>query len=187
MSILDRTRTSSSHQTSRPFPVQARGLTGTQLREAADASHSIAEQEFDRSLETREALEHAYLAAAQALDGEQHPRRAHAWLGLATVGRYQKGRRDDALAAYDEALAAAPEDRAAHPTGQDRHTLGARHRDNWNVVPEHYLSIAYALTRSVRDVSGLAWSNTLSSSWTALTQWITGHMLDGHHRNALKR
>jgi stress response protein SCP2 len=110
MSILDRTRTSSSHQAARPFPVQARGLTGTQLLEAADASHSIAEQEFDRSLETREALEHAYLAAAQALDGEQHPRRAYAWLGLATVRRYQKGRRDDALAAYDEALTAAPED-----------------------------------------------------------------------------
>jgi hypothetical protein len=66
----------------------------------ADAAHSIAEQEFDRSFETREALEHAYLAAAQALDAEQHPRRAYAWLGLATVRRYQKGRRGDALAEH---------------------------------------------------------------------------------------
>ena len=110
MGILDRRRISSSHQESRQAPTGARGLTGVQLLEAADLAYSKAEQEFDRSLETRETLEHAYLAATQALDAEQHPQRARAWLGLATIRRYQKGRRDDALAAYDEALAAAPED-----------------------------------------------------------------------------
>ena len=59
--------------------------------------------------------------------------------------------------------------------------LGALHRDRWHVQPAHYLYIAHALTRAVRDVSGPAWSGSLSSSWIALTQWITGHMLIGHH------
>jgi hemoglobin-like flavoprotein len=58
--------------------------------------------------------------------------------------------------------------------------LGARHRDRWNIVPGHYVYIAHALTRAVRDVAGSAWSGSLSSSWIALTQWITGHMLVGH-------
>ena len=64
------------------------------------------------------------------------------------------------------------------------HKLGALHRDRWNVLPEHYLYIAHALTRAVRDVAGPTWSGSLSSSWIALTQWITGHMLDGHHRGS---
>jgi tetratricopeptide (TPR) repeat protein len=88
---------------------QTSGLNGTQLLEAADTAHALAEQEFDRSPETRAELEHTYLGAAQALDYEGHPNRASAWLGLATVRRYQKGRRDDTLAAYDAALTAAPD------------------------------------------------------------------------------
>jgi hemoglobin-like flavoprotein len=59
--------------------------------------------------------------------------------------------------------------------------LGVLHRDRWQVQPAHYLYIAHALTRAVRDVAGPAWSGSLSSSWIALTQWITGHMLIGHH------
>jgi hemoglobin-like flavoprotein len=59
--------------------------------------------------------------------------------------------------------------------------LGVLHRDRWHVQPAHYLYIAHALTRAVRDVAGPAWSGSLSSSWIALTQWITGHMLIGHH------
>ena len=42
------------------------------------------------------------------MDTEDHPKRASAWLGLATVRRYQKGRRDDALEAFDAALTAGP-------------------------------------------------------------------------------
>ena len=61
------------------------------------------------------------------------------------------------------------------------HALGALHRDRWSICPEHYLYIAHALTRAVRDVAGPAWSGSLSSSWISLTQWITGHMLVGHH------
>lgn len=79
-----------------------------QLLEAATAAHAHAEQEFDRSPETREELERAYLAAARALDAENHPDQAAAWLGVATVRRYQKGRRDDTLAAFDAALTADP-------------------------------------------------------------------------------
>lgn len=59
------------------------------------------------------------------------------------------------------------------------HRLGAIHRDRWQVQPEHYLYIAHALTRAVRDVAGPAWSGSLSSSWIALTQWITAHMMLG--------
>lgn len=109
MGLLDRTRTLRSHPASHPSIIQVSGLTGTQLLAAADAAYELAEQEFDRSPETREELEHAYLAAAQALDAEGHPQRAYAWLGLATVRRYQKGRRDDALAAFDASLTAAPD------------------------------------------------------------------------------
>lgn len=87
-------------------------LTGEQLLEAATADYAYAEQEFDRSPETREGIEHAYLAAARALEAEGHPDRATAWLGVATVRRYQKGRRDDALAAFDAALTAGPDDTA---------------------------------------------------------------------------
>lgn len=84
--------------------------TGAQLLETAAAAH--AEREFDRSPETREELEHAYLAAARAMESEDHPNRATAWLGVAAVRRYQKGRRDDTLAAFEAALTAGPNDLA---------------------------------------------------------------------------
>ena len=73
------------------------------------------------------------------------------------------------------------------PLERSLHALGALHRDRWNVDPEHYLYIAHALTRAVRDVAGPAWSGSLSSSWIALTLWITGHMLVGHHRDVPER
>jgi hemoglobin-like flavoprotein len=77
------------------------------------------------------------------------------------------------------------DDTVEHPAlERSLHALGAWHRDRWDVVPEHYLYIAHALTRAVRDVAGPAWSGSLSSSWIALTQWITGHMLVGHHQSA---
>ena len=76
------------------------------------------------------------------------------------------------------------DDPAEHPAlERSLHALGAWHRDRRDVVPEHYLYIAHALTRAVRDVAGSAWSGSLSSSWIALTQWIIGHMLVGHHQS----
>lgn len=78
----------------------------------------------------------------------------------------------------------AADDPVEHPAlERSLHALGARHRDHWDVVPGHYVYIAHALTRAVRDVAGAAWSGSLSSSWIALTQWITGHMLVGHDQN----
>ena len=96
----------------------------------------------------------------------------------------QMQRMTDVLLATIGAL----EDAAEQPAlERSLHALGALHRDRWNVVPEHCLYIAHALTRSVRDVAGPAWSGSLSSSWIALTLWITGHMLVGHHRDAPER
>ena len=109
MGLFDRTRILSPQSASQPAMDHNFDLPGAQLLEAADAAYARAEQEFDRSPDTRATLEHAYLTAAQALDGEGHPRRAAAWLGVATIRRYQKGRREDALAAFDAALTAAPD------------------------------------------------------------------------------
>jgi hemoglobin-like flavoprotein len=84
---------------------------------------------------------------------------------------------------HDDTAPPPSEDDLAEPALERAlHQLGARHRDRWDVLPEHYLYIPHALTRAVRDVAGPAWSGSLSSSWIALTQWITGHMLEGHHR-----
>ena len=84
-------------------------------------------------------------------------------------------------ALQNDAGADEADDPVEHPAlERSLHALGARHRDHWNVVPGHYVYIAHALTRAVRDVAGSAWSGSLSSHWIALTQWITGHMLVGH-------
>lgn len=65
------------------------------------------------------------MLAAHALEEENHADLGAAWSGLATVRRYQKGRRDDALAAYDAALAAAPNSvdvcQLISPDGSVRH------------------------------------------------------------------
>ena len=112
MSLLDRpvATSTSSGSPSRHLALleAATGRTGTQLLGSAVSAHDDAEREFDRSPETRAELEQMYLLAAHALQEEKHPDLGAAWLGLATVRRYQKGRRDDALAAFDAALAAAP-------------------------------------------------------------------------------
>ena len=63
-------------------------------------------------------------------------------------------------------------------------TLGAMHRDRWNVAPDHYVYIPHALTRAVRDVAGFAWCGALNSSWIALTMWVNGHMLAGAQYDA---
>ncbi|WP_232661913.1 TerD family protein [Pseudonocardia sp. TRM90224] len=104
----------------RPVPASSSGVpgwalaavdgTGAELLSAARAAHDDAEREFDRSLETRARLEEMYLRAVRALEAENDAALGVAWLGLATVRRYQKGRRDDALEAFDAALVASPDD-----------------------------------------------------------------------------
>ncbi len=84
-------------------------------------------------------------------------------------------------ALQNDAGADEADDPVEHPAlERSLQALGARHRDRWNTVPGHYVYIAHALTRAVRDVAGSAWSGSLSSHWIALTQWITGNMLVGH-------
>ena len=103
----------------------------------------------------------------------------------------QMQRMTDALLAmlaalrHDDTAPTPAEDNLAEPALERAlYQLGVLHRDRFSVLPEHYLYIAHALTRAVRDVAGPAWSGSLSSSWIALTQWITGHMLEGHHRGS---
>ena len=58
---------------------------------------------------------------------------------------------------HDDATVPTPrsDDLAEQPAlERSLHELGALHRDRWNVQPEHYLYIAHALTRAVRDVAG---------------------------------
>ena len=105
MGLLDRT----PPPRGRSAAASRSGLTGPRLLDAANTAHAHAEQEFDRSPETRDDLERAYLGAARALEVEGHPDLAAAWLGVATVRRYQKGRRDDTLSAFDAALTADPD------------------------------------------------------------------------------
>ena len=83
---------------------------GRELLAAARAAHDRAEQTMSRSPQTTDRLEGAYLAAAQALTAEGDKEQlSAAWLGVAVVRRYVKGRRGDTLDAFEEALSAASE------------------------------------------------------------------------------
>jgi stress response protein SCP2 len=113
MGLLDRSETPSSPGSPPRHLALIDGtadLTGPELLAAAQSAHDEAEREFDRSLDTRAVLEEMYLRAARSLEAEKHAALGMAWLGLATVRRYQKGRREDALEAFDSALAASPDD-----------------------------------------------------------------------------
>lgn len=59
------------------------------------------------------------------------------------------------------------------------HRLGREHYDRYGVEPDHYLYIAHALNRAVRDVAGWDYTSYLSSCWIALSQWVTRHMITG--------
>jgi hemoglobin-like flavoprotein len=57
--------------------------------------------------------------------------------------------------------------------------MGVDHYLRHQVEPAHYVYVAHALTRAVRDVSGSDYTSYLSSAWIALTQWVSGHMCAG--------
>ncbi|MCF7553258.1 globin domain-containing protein [Pseudonocardia sp. WMMC193] len=57
--------------------------------------------------------------------------------------------------------------------------MGQDHYTRYEVEPKHYLYVAHALTRAVREVAGWEYSSYLSSSWIAVCQWVTGHMCAG--------
>ena len=57
--------------------------------------------------------------------------------------------------------------------------MGTDHYVRHQVEPSHYVYVAHALTRAVRDVAGLEYSSYLSSAWIALCQWVSMHMCAG--------
>ncbi|MEU7813040.1 globin domain-containing protein [Pseudonocardia sp. NPDC049154] len=59
------------------------------------------------------------------------------------------------------------------------HRMGAEHYVRYGVEPKHYLYIAHALTRAVRDVAGWEYSGHLSSCWVWLSEWVCRHMIAG--------
>ncbi|SHJ90557.1 Hemoglobin-like flavoprotein [Pseudonocardia thermophila] len=59
------------------------------------------------------------------------------------------------------------------------HELGRRHFFRYGVEPWQYTYIGHALVRAVREVAGPAFSGAMSSSWIALAQWVTAHMIAG--------
>jgi hypothetical protein len=43
----------------------------------------------------------------------------------------------------------------------------------------HYLGLAHALLRAVRELAEEDWSTTLGSAWISYFQWIQGHLMTG--------
>ncbi|MGD9989533.1 globin domain-containing protein [Pseudonocardia sp.] len=59
------------------------------------------------------------------------------------------------------------------------HRMGREHYERYHVEPEHYMYVAHALTRAVRDVADWEYTSYLSSCWIAVIQWISEHMIAG--------
>ncbi len=64
--------------------------------------------------------------------------------------------------------------------------MGVDHYVRYQVAPPHYLYVAHALTRAVRDVSGSEFSSRLSSSWISVSKWVTEQMCEGA-RDAMQK
>jgi hypothetical protein len=108
---------------------------GRELLAAARVAHDRAEQTMSRSPQTTDRLERGYLAAAQALTAEGDKEQlSAAWLGVAVVRRYVKGRRGDTLDAFEEALSAAPEDDRVWEAYLDYVTYGVTAADLLAIV-----------------------------------------------------
>jgi len=106
--LFRRRAAAAPHLIATPDPVAAAALLTR-----AQRAHTRAEEVYDREPATRALLETLYLQAAAALHGCSDPAEIDAWLGLADVRRYQKGRRADTLDAYGRALAFDPFSAAA--------------------------------------------------------------------------
>jgi hypothetical protein len=57
--------------------------------------------------------------------------------------------------------------------------MGIDHYVRYRVEPTHYLYIAHALTRAVRDIAGYEYSSQLSSAWVSVCKWVTEQMCAG--------
>lgn len=86
-------------------PAAADPAAAAALLTRAQRAQNRAEEVRDREPATRARLDTLYLQAAAALHGCASPAEIDAWLGLADLRRYQKGRRTDTLDAYGRALA----------------------------------------------------------------------------------
>ncbi|WP_150238054.1 globin domain-containing protein [Nocardiopsis quinghaiensis] len=56
--------------------------------------------------------------------------------------------------------------------------LGAQHRRDLAIEPEHYPYVGRALVRAVSEISP-TWSSSMSSAWVMVYEWITANMLEG--------
>jgi hemoglobin-like flavoprotein len=59
------------------------------------------------------------------------------------------------------------------------HQMGVDHYTRYQVEPTHYLYVAHALTRAVRDITGREYSSRLSSAWISVCKWVTEQMCAG--------
>jgi hypothetical protein len=75
------------------------GTAARSLLAAAEAQRSEADADYERAATLWPQVERAFLAAIRALELASDPLVADAWAGLARSIRYQKGRRDDRIAA----------------------------------------------------------------------------------------
>lgn len=57
--------------------------------------------------------------------------------------------------------------------------LGRTHARRFGVENWQYGYIGHALTRAVRELAGASFSGSLSSSWIAVIQWVSAHMIAG--------
>ena len=57
--------------------------------------------------------------------------------------------------------------------------MGVDHYTRYQVEPTHYLYVAHALTRAVRDIAGREYSSRLSSAWISVCKWVTERMCAG--------
>ena len=81
-----------------------------------------------------------------------------------------------------DTLLAAIAQLSTHDTGELEavlHRMGREHYQRYQVEPDHYMYIAHALTRAVREVAGWEYTSHLSSCWIAVSQWVTHHMVTG--------
>lgn len=65
--------------------------------------------------------------------------------------------------------------------------LGRTHATRFGVENWQYGYIGHALTRAVRELAGPSFSGSLSSSWIALIQWVSAHMIAGADASTMVR
>lgn len=78
--------------------------TGRQLLSQAEQDRQHVDADYSRSANAWARVERVFRRAVDRLTRAEDPLASLAWLGVAHATRYQRGRRDDALAAYIEAL-----------------------------------------------------------------------------------